>query len=201
MEFRYSQEFKRFAGGEKRLRAIVAGAGAGHEKFRTYARTRFFISRAITHAGTILDIGCANGFLIRCLQEWSGHKLVPYGVDRDPALIRQARALFPGRAENFIVADLVDEPDMKKIWPHRHFDYIYWNVWDNYVFGPESKVELLGPCFRQLSRGGRLILGFYESDRNKTAKIRHLGDLGFTRALRNPYHRHHGEVIVWKDKR
>ncbi len=199
MKFRYSREFKSFVGGEKRLRAIVAAAGAGHAKFQTYARTRFFISQAITHTGTFLDIGCANGFLMRCLQEWSGHRLIPFGIDRNPALVRRAKALFPAYAGHFILADLVDQPDLRKLWPRRRFDYIYWNVWDNYVFGPGSKVELLGPCFRQLRPGGRLILGFYESDKNKTEKIRYLVGLGFTRALRNPYHR--GEVIVWKDKR
>lgn len=199
MKFLYSQEFKRFVGNEKKLNAIVAGAGTGHEKFRTYERTRFFISGAILRPGTILDIGCANGFLMRCLQEWSGHRLVPFGVDRDPALIRQARILFPKHAGNFVGADVIIEPDLTKIWPSRRFDFIYWNVWDNHFFEMENEVAVLGACFRVVKPGGRVIFGFYESDTNKSGKIRRLCGLGFKRALRNCYHRDRGEVIVWKD--
>ncbi len=42
---------------------------------------RSLIARAVHKSGSILDIGCANGFLLRCLMEWSSHALVPYGFD------------------------------------------------------------------------------------------------------------------------
>ena len=39
---------------------------------------------AIESAGDLLDIGCANGYLLECLMEWGrerGLELTPYGLD------------------------------------------------------------------------------------------------------------------------
>lgn len=199
MRFQYSGVFKTFTKNKKRLCSFVASAGTGHKSFNVYETTRFFISRSIDRDGTILDIGCANGFLLRCLQEWSGRTLVPYGVDKDASLIRKAKLLFSHHAGNFVVADLSIEPDLSRIWPSTRFGYIYWNVWDNYAFKTQKETELLEACLRRVRRGGRLILGFYESDTNKSVKIRHLLGLGFKQSLRNSYHRRYGEVIVWKN--
>ncbi|QAT17915.1 hypothetical protein BU251_09350 [Candidatus Velamenicoccus archaeovorus] len=197
--FQYSAAFKAFIKNKGRLRSFVAAAGTGHRSFKVYEITRFFISRSIDGDGAILDIGCANGFLLRCLQEWSGRSLVPYGVDKDASLVRKAKLLFPRHAANFVAADLSIEPDLARIWPQTRFDYIYWNVWDNYSFETQKETELLEACLRRLKAGGRLILGFYESDTNKSAKVRYLLGHGFRQSLRNSCHRRQGEVIVWKD--
>ena len=52
--------------------------------YEDWVRLRSPIADCITAPGTFLDIGCANGFLLECLLEWTTEKGVaiePYGLD------------------------------------------------------------------------------------------------------------------------
>ncbi|UJR34638.1 hypothetical protein I4U23_027415 [Adineta vaga] len=56
--------------------------------FQFWKSTRAFVIDAINKNGTVLDIGCANGFLLACLTEWLQEKsitIVPYGIECDPS--------------------------------------------------------------------------------------------------------------------
>ena len=82
----YSASFHELIESKKRTGALIAGCGmgTGNVDIQTWENRRQFIHSAIDKSGTILDIGCGNGFLLRCLQEWSGVDLVPYGIDIHP---------------------------------------------------------------------------------------------------------------------
>jgi SAM-dependent methyltransferase len=116
------------------------------------------ILRGIEHNGTLLDIGCANGYLLECLVRWAQDRrieLQPFGVDIGPRLIAAARRRLPGFAANLWVADASD-------WrPPRRFRYVYT------LADCVPKSRLREYVFRLLERAveprGRLIVGSYGS--------------------------------------
>jgi len=132
-----------------------SGFGGGPERWRA---ERSPILDAIDGHGDILDIGCANGYLLECLVAWGGERgltLVPFGVDIGPRLIAEAKRRFPDHAGNFWVANAWD-------WrPHRRFRYVY-TLYDNV---PEELLALYVQRLleRVVDSGGRLIVGAYGS--------------------------------------
>jgi SAM-dependent methyltransferase len=132
-----------------------SGFGGGAERWRA---ERSPILAAIESDGDLLDVGCANGYLLQCLVNWGAERgvaLTPFGVDIGPRLITEAKRRLPEYADNFWVANAWD-------WrPPRRFRYVY-TLYDNV---PE---ELLAPYARRLLEsvvepGGRLIVGAYGS--------------------------------------
>ena len=82
-----------------------SGFGGGPERWRS---EREPILDAIDGDGDILDIGCANGYLLECLVTWGrerGLSLVPHGVDQGSRLIELARARLPDFHSNFHVGN------------------------------------------------------------------------------------------------
>jgi len=98
---------------------LQSGFGGGAKRWR---EEREPILEAISEEGTLLDVGCANGYLLECLVGWGqerGLKLTPYGVDLSPRLIALARERLPAFARHFFVANAWD-------WhPPRRFRYVY----------------------------------------------------------------------------
>jgi hypothetical protein len=113
---------------------------------------------ALPGNGDILNIGCANGYLLECLMRWGvprGITLVPFGLDCGAGLVRLARQRLPGYAHQFFIGNAWDwEP------PHR-FACVY-SVPDcvpREYFGAYVRRVLS----RFLERRGRLIIGAYGS--------------------------------------
>jgi SAM-dependent methyltransferase len=113
---------------------------------------------AIREDGELLDIGCANGYLLECLGAWGrerGVTLTPYGLDQGTRLIELARRRFPGLDGHFYVGNAWD-------WePPRTYRYVYQLldvIPDEYL--PAHLPRLLE---RVVSPGGRLIIGDYGS--------------------------------------
>ncbi len=132
-----------------------SGFGGGAERWRA---ERSPILEAIDEDGSLLDVGCANGYLLECLVEWGrerGRSIEPYGVDIGPRLIEVARARLPRIADHFWVANAWT-------WvPPRRFRYVY-ALWDC------VPIDRLAEYVRRLldravEPGGRLILGAYGS--------------------------------------
>ncbi len=99
---------------------LQSGFGGGAERWRA---ERGPILDAVGGDGTILDVGCANGYLLECLVAWArerdGTALTPYGVDIGPRLIEVARRRQPAFATHFFAADA-------RTWiPPRRFRYVY----------------------------------------------------------------------------
>ena len=133
-----------------------SGYGGGDVKWR---RQREIILEAIDRDGDILDVGCANGYLLECLCEWSaerGVRLTPYGVDQGRGLIELAKQRLPTCAAHFWAANAWD-------WtPPRKFRYVY-TLHDCVpaAFRREYFARLLEHF---VAPGGLLIVGAYGSE-------------------------------------
>jgi SAM-dependent methyltransferase len=132
-----------------------SGFGGGAQRWRL---EREPILDAIDVDGDILDVGCANGYLLECLVNWGRERnlvLTPYGVDIGAELINMARQRFPELQHHFFIANAWD-------WiPSRRFRYVY-ALWDS------VPLEYLEAFVRHLLSvmvvpQGRLILGAYGS--------------------------------------
>ena len=107
---------------------------------------------AVHHDGSILDVGCANGFLMECLVTWGrqrGIELEPYGVEIGSRLVELARRRLPEWSSRIYHGDIRD-------WsPPRRFDFVHANPPDR---SPEHVTRLLSDF---VEPGGRLILRSY----------------------------------------
>ena len=134
---------------------VQSGFAGGATRWRA---ERGPILDAIPVAGDLLDVGCANGYLLECLVNWSakrGKRLTPHGVDLGPRLIALAKQRLPRFADNLHIGNAWESVPPKK------YRFVY-SIWDCV---PESKFDAY--CHRLLSQfvapGGRLILGMYGS--------------------------------------
>lgn len=168
----YSEDFNKILSDKKKLDHFLRGFFHQCENvpasysFDVMERERFIVSRAVHRRGTILDIGCSNGFLLRCLQEWSGYALKPYGIDNDLRRINLAKEIFPSMQGNFVFADFWDLISKTPLPFGRYslpssYDFIYWNVWDDVMFTKKKEISALLNLYGSINKGGRLILGFY----------------------------------------
>ena len=130
-----------------------SGFSGGVERWRI---ERSPLLDALPGSGEILDVGCANGYLLECLMVWGaarGLSVMPFGLDCAPGLIQLARERLPQHAEHFFVGNAWD-------WiPPRRFNCVY-SLFDcvpREYFGPY--VERLLKLF--VATAGRLIVGAY----------------------------------------
>ena len=138
---------------------------------------RELILDAVDEDGDLIDVGCANGYLLECLVRWAGERglrLVPYGVDIGPKLIELARQRLPQYADHLWVGNAWE-------WrPSRRFRYVYslyYCVPDEFL---RQYVERL--LAHYVEEKGTLILGAYGSySRNEPARdlARDLAGWGF----------------------
>jgi SAM-dependent methyltransferase len=136
-------------------------SGFGLHRDHTYERWRALrqpIADAIDASGSLLDIGCANGYLLECVLGWTedrGLSIVPFGIDLSQPLIDLARVRLPLYADNFVCANGWDwEPD-------RTFDYVRTEL----VYVPDELRQRYASRIldRYLSPGGRLLAAEYRS--------------------------------------
>ena len=147
-----------------------SGFGGGPERWRA---EREPILDAIESDGDLLDIGCANGYLLECLVAWGaerGLRITPHGLDLGERLIAEAKRRLPQYAANLHVANAWD-------WrPARRFRYVY-------TLNDCAPPELLADYVRRLLErvvepGGRLIVGAYGSRSRGTPPLRVAEALG-----------------------
>ena len=69
-------------------------SGFGGDEARWEAARRPMVD-AIDRDGSLLDIGCANGYLLESIVRWSEHRIAPYGLDFSPRLVELARSRLP----------------------------------------------------------------------------------------------------------
>jgi SAM-dependent methyltransferase len=133
----------------------ASGFGGGAERWRA---EREPLLDAVAADGHILDVGCANGYLLECLVGWGkerGLHLVPHGVDRSVGLIQRARERLPQFARNMHVGDSWTwTPPMQYDYVYALYDCVPLDYLTDYV------ARLLD---RAVAGGGRLILGAYGS--------------------------------------
>lgn len=134
---------------------VQSGFHGGPERWRA---ERGAILAAITMDGDLLDIGCANGYLLECLTRWAAEReitLTPHGLDQGAGLIALARERLPEHAANLHIGNAWN-------WqPPRLYRYVY-TLLD--VVPPEFEAAYLRRVLDEfVAPGGRLIAGDYGS--------------------------------------
>jgi SAM-dependent methyltransferase len=126
--------------------------------FEEWVRLRVPISECVERSGTFLDIGCANGFLLECLLDWTmrkGVRIEPYGLDYSKKLADLAKERLRGFAGNIFEGNAWDwEPPMR-------FDYVRTEVCYVPINLAEAFISRL--LNRFLVEGGKLLVAQYRS--------------------------------------
>lgn len=99
-----------------------SGSGIGEKRtVDNWNAKRRCIADCMERSGTFLDVGCANGFLIECVVQWTAERGIvidPYGLDFSEKLVAFARQRVPQYADHFFVGNAWD-------WvPPRTYDYV-----------------------------------------------------------------------------
>jgi SAM-dependent methyltransferase len=117
-----------------------------------YARSH--IAEAIDRDGSFLDVGCANGYLLECLPDWTPHRLDRSGLDIAPDLVALARRRLPDLADQLFVGNALHwEPPHRLTWVRTGLEYVPRHR------RRELVERLLGWC-------ERLIIGVFSEERH-----------------------------------
>lgn len=135
--------------------------------------SRSHVADAIDRAGSFLDVGCANGYLLECLHRWTAFEVEPYGLEVSAELAALARARLPEWAERIVVGNALD-------WePPRAFTYVRTGL--EYVPAARRR-ELLA---RLLASCERLIVGVFNEHESERTTEELLGSWGVAVAGRS----------------
>ncbi len=132
-----------------------SGFGGGAER---WANERRPILGPVDRDGSLLDLGCANGYLLECLVAWAaedGFELEPHGVDQCEELIELARQRHTRFASHFHTDD---------VWswePPRRFTHVY--TLADVVPETHLQAYLQRLLDRAVEPDGTLIVGSYGS--------------------------------------
>ncbi len=144
--------------------AYLAGdnprAQSGHSGDEQHWRVaRSHICDAFHLSGTFLDIGCASGYLMECVQLWAaeaGRNIEPYGLDLSPQLAELARRRLPHWAHRIHTGNVIQ-------WtPPQRYDFVRTGL--EYV-PLRRRPDLIRRLLELVvAPGGRLIIGSYSEE-------------------------------------
>jgi 2-polyprenyl-3-methyl-5-hydroxy-6-metoxy-1,4-benzoquinol methylase len=123
------------------------------------------VADCIDRPGTLLDIGCANGYFLECCVRWAAERGIavePYGLDISEKLVALARRRLPHWADRFFVGNAY-------AWqPPRRFDFVRTEL----VYVPaEHEAEYVRRLLAEsLAPGGKLIVPNYAEDHPDPAR-------------------------------
>jgi hypothetical protein len=128
---------------------------------------RKIILEPVDKDGAFLDVGCANGVLLRDLCIWAreekGIKLVPYGIDFLTEAIEESKKIHPRHASNFKVAEMMAFRTCRK------FTFIH-----SEPYGPRNSIkDFLSKYLNMLQDEGKLIVSFYDHKADKFLCLYH----------------------------
>jgi SAM-dependent methyltransferase len=136
------------------------------------------IADCIDSSGSFLDIGCANGYLLESVLEWTkqrGISIVPYGIDLSQRLVELAQERLPEYRNNICVGNGL-------LWnPPRRFDYVRTELC--YVPEEFQKKFVIRVVDEFLPENGKLLFAEYRSRKDEREKDWHdvfLTSCGFT---------------------
>lgn len=160
---------------------------SGHSGDEAHWRhARSLIAEAIHRDGAFLDVGCANGHLMECLQQWArerGQAIEPYGLDIAPELAELARRRLPHWADRIWVGNAID-------WqPPRRFDWVRTGL--EYVPRRRQRDLVQHLLTEAVSPGGRLIIGTHNEEKEARSAEEQVASWGFRIAgrLERPHYR------------
>lgn len=133
----------------------------GNEEY--WIKARKPIMKCIETSGAILDIGCANGYLLECLIKWGNKRsieLIPHGLDLSKEFVVLALQRHPTFTSNFHVGNAWTWiPDMKYDYVRTEINYVPLKLQQDYIKRLYTKF---------LKKNGTLLITEYRS-RNSTA--------------------------------
>jgi hypothetical protein len=185
----------------------IAGSGCGAD-LKFWVDARAFITQAFNRPGTILDVGCANGFLLRCFQEWTEHQLTPFGIDPSSVIHDAVVPLYRAYSEGHFAKLTLDEYLVQAATPGStaacffpaQFDFVYWNVWDNCTLEEEMERGWVHLLFARVKAGGRIVFGLYDTPLRNDARVAilrsELGHFGEVSIIRSAAGLPHMAVVV-----
>jgi SAM-dependent methyltransferase len=145
------------AGASPRAQSGSSADEAGWEQARRP------LLQAVDRGGTFLDIGCANGHLMECLQRWAGVDglaLEVYGLEISPELADLARRRLPQWRARIWTGNAYDFE------PPTSFDFVRTGL--DYV-PPSRRQEFVRRLLTgYLNPRGRLIIGMHTELRGET---------------------------------
>jgi SAM-dependent methyltransferase len=159
--------------------------------------SRELILEALPRGGSVLDVGCANGYLMESLARWAGERgqsLVVHGLEISPRLATLARTRLPDMAERVHTGNAID-------WcPPQRFDLVHTGL--DYVPAFQQRELLVRLCRDVVAPGGRIVLRA-ERVRSGSDDVRaEVEALGFSiGGVIERRHPHTGELrrSVWLD--
>ena len=141
--------------------------------------------QVVDRPGSILELGCGNGLLLRFLHDHSPHALDCCGIDINPEAIRTAHTqVFPQRTHAFVVGDV----RTCELPPGQHTlllanplyaDPGYYEQQSGQIqrlYGDGFIARYLQRCRDALAKGGRLILFSYAEQLRQIAPFRPVFD-------------------------
>jgi hypothetical protein len=156
--------FNELVADETRAKKLIEGSHVHGATYQNWYDQRHFISRAIHRSGTLLYIGCANGFLLRCLLEWLPHKLIPYGIEPLEESVQVAKELLEPFEANMIQAAAEQLPHLSKGRLPGSFDFIQWSFWRNWDYTQPHNWQTFQNVWNAVKPQGRLMLCFYDGE-------------------------------------
>jgi len=138
-------------------------SGHSSENEEHWEQARRLITDAIDRDGTFLDIGCASGYLMECVERWcraKGVAVEPHGLDLSPELADLARRRLPQWANRIFVGNAMT-------WlPPLRFDFVRTSL--EYV--PLRRItDFIARLLRDVvAPGGRLIIGSLNEEKVET---------------------------------
>ncbi len=145
--------------------------------FERWVACRRPIAECMTAPGTFLDIGCANGYLLECVLQWTaenGVQIDPWGIDLSERVLALAKDQLAAHAEKLFVDNALS-------WqPPRRFDCVRTELC--YVPREYQRPYVSRLLDEYLRPDGKLLVTEYRSRRESSAGPwidDALGDSGF----------------------
>lgn len=140
-----------------------SGMSGPAERWETLRRP---VADCIEASGSLLDIGCANGYLLECILKWTAERgitVTPYGLDLSAKLAEMAKQRLPNFADNIFVGNAWNWP------PPFKFDYVRTEL----CYLPEALYRdyVARLLAEYLKPGGRLLVAHYRNRNDPDAAI------------------------------
>ncbi len=196
---------KHFFKNKNEIKKILKNSHSGVKNLDSFERVKIIIVKSIHRQGSFLDIGCANGLFLKFLQHWSKYKLDLYGIEVKKDLLLEARKMFPKKTSHFEIIQLekfILNPKKRKDFDFpSKFDFIYWNMWDNWNFALNEHFNIFNEIFKILKKEGRFILEFHGKPGKRYKHINQLEKRGiiFDKKIEEK-HRGENTILVWIEK-
>ena len=141
---------------EKYLAADNPRAQSGHSGDEAHwTQARSLIVDGIDGNGTFLDVGCASGYLMECVQRWcaaQGLRVEPYGLEISQQLAELARSRLPAWSDRILVGNAMG-------WqPPVRFDFVRTGLYVPWRRERDFVAHLL---HHVVAPSGRLIIGVH----------------------------------------